>query len=303
MLKATAISMLLTSLLGCSSPGNTYNDLESPNLITHAPDDHPSHLAIAFSGGGIRGFMHLGVIKALEEEDIHADIVTGTSVGSIAAVLYASGMDYPHMEKAINQVEMSDILDLTLSSRGFIGGERLSDWINSQVEPSDLNQMPIPIGPVVTNLSKQKAMLITKGNPGHAVQTSSSIPGVFIPVEHQGDLLIDGGLLDVVPIDYAREMGADIVIGVDIYCGNQPTPTLDQNGLKTTFSAIRMVACKLSEAQIKGADILIQHNFELQDDSDEAKKTTIEADYVATKAVLPQIKQALLFHQVQHSSI
>ncbi|MFD2015290.1 patatin-like phospholipase family protein [Vibrio olivae] len=167
MFKIMTLLILFASIVGCSSKvNNTYNDLVSPDLTktkrqaeykTSAPT-----LGIAFGGGGVRGFMHLGVIKALKEANIHANVVTGVSAGSIAAVFYASGMDYQHLENTINNVEMSDVLDITLSSRGFIDGARLSDWINSQVKQSDLTQMPIPIGLVATNLSQQKSMLITK---------------------------------------------------------------------------------------------------------------------------------------------
>ena len=294
MLKIMTLSILTASIVGCSSASNnTYNDLVSSELTEHKTEYHTTTLGIAFGGGGIRGFMHLGVIKALEEANIHADVVTGVSAGSIAAVLYASGMDYQHLEKTITNVEMSDVLDLTLSSRGFIDGERLSDWINSQIEQSDLTQMPIPVGLVATNLSKQQSMLITKGNPGHAVQASSSIPGAFIPVENQGSVLVDGGLLDVVPVNYTRELGADIVIGVDIYCGNQSTPSINQSGVQVTISSFRMLTCKLSEHDLQGADILIQPDFDLKNDSEGAKQDAIQAGYMAAKAALPKIKLAL----------
>ncbi|MFB9134499.1 patatin-like phospholipase family protein [Vibrio olivae] len=303
MFKIMTLLILFASIVGCSSKvNNTYNDLVSPDLTktkrqaeykTSAPT-----LGIAFGGGGVRGFMHLGVIKALKEANIHANVVTGVSAGSIAAVFYASGMDYQHLENTINNVEMSDVLDITLSSRGFIDGARLSDWINSQVKQSDLTQMPIPIGLVATNLSQQKSMLITKGNPGHAVQASSSIPGAFIPVENQGNVLVDGGLLDVVPVNYTRELGADVVIGVDIYCGNQAAPSIDQSGMQITFSSFRMLTCKLSEADLNSADILIQPNFDLQSDSEEEKQAAINAGYMAAKAVLPKIRHALLSQKI-----
>ncbi|MFD2015289.1 patatin-like phospholipase family protein [Vibrio olivae] len=124
------------------------------------------------------------------------------------------------------------------------------------------------------------------------------MPGAFIPVENQGNVLVDGGLLDVVPVNYTRELGADVVIGVDIYCGNQAAPSIDQSGMQITFSSFRMLTCKLSEADLNSADILIQPNFDLQSDSEEEKQAAINAGYMAAKAVLPKIRHALLSQKI-----
>ncbi|WP_299141259.1 patatin-like phospholipase family protein [uncultured Vibrio sp.] len=190
MLKSFILTLVTLSLMACSTP-NVYNDLNAiPSTET---GDHD--LGIAFGGGGVRGFMHLGVIKALAEEGIAPDVVSGTSAGSIAATLYASGLSYEEMEIAIEKVGMSDIADFVFSSKGLVNGKNLSEWINSQVTYDDLSDMPMPVALTATNMTSRETVIIRSGNPGHAVQTSSTIPGAFVPVENQGDILVDGGFL------------------------------------------------------------------------------------------------------------
>ncbi|MEF1206432.1 patatin-like phospholipase family protein [Photobacterium damselae] len=113
----------------------------------------PRVLGVAFGGGGVRGVMHLGVIKALIEEGITPDLVTGTSAGSIAAVMFASGMGYTDMENILLNVSSSDLADVVISSKGLINGQKLSDWVNQHVNQTELDSMPIPVGITATNLN------------------------------------------------------------------------------------------------------------------------------------------------------
>ena len=294
--KLTLVTLLTLATLGvmaCSSP-NVYNDLIYNDFNTTAPMVNAKYqLGIAFGGGGVRGFMHLGVIKALEEAGIQPDVVSGTSAGSIAAILYASGMSVEAMIAAIEDIGMSDIADFVLSSKGLVNGKRLSDWINAQVEYDDLADMPMPLAVTATNMTTHKTVIIRSGNPGHAVQTSSTIPGVFIPVEHQGDLLIDGGIFSVVPVYTAKKLGAKRVIAVDIYCHNQTQPEVSAS--KLTLAVFRMQSCRLSRHELDSADIVISPLYEPNGIGAFDEKTqAINAGYLATKAVIPQIKALLL---------
>ncbi|GGQ27225.1 patatin-like phospholipase family protein [Shewanella litoralis] len=289
----TLLTVATLGLMACSSP-NLYNDLIYKDLNASTPTVNAEHqLGIAFGGGGIRGFMHLGVIKALEEAGIKPNVVSGTSAGSIAATLYASGMSYQAMAAAIEDVGMSDIADFVLSSKGLVNGKNLSDWINAQVEYDDLADMPMPVAVTATNMTTHNTVTIRSGNPGHAVQTSSTIPGVFIPVEHQGDILIDGGIFSVVPVYAAKQLGAKRVIAVDIYCHNQTQPQVSASQL--TLAVFRMQSCRLSQPELDSADIVISPLYEPNGIGGFDDKTqAIQAGYFATKAVIPQIKALLL---------
>lgn len=287
MLKSFILILVTLSLMACSTP-NVYNDLNAiPSTET---GEH--ELGIAFGGGGVRGFMHLGVIKALAEEGIAPDVVSGTSAGSIAATLYASGLSYEEMELAIEKVGMSDIADFVFSSKGLVNGKNLSEWINSQVTYDDLSDMPMPVALTATNMTSRETVIIRSGNPGHAVQTSSTIPGAFVPVENQGDILVDGGIFSVVPVYAAKDLGAKKVIAVDIYCHNQITPEVSAS--KITLAAFRMQSCRLSEQELNSADVVIRLDYEPNGSAAfNEKEQAIQAGYLAAKEAMPEIKAML----------
>ncbi|CDT79222.1 putative Acyl transferase/acyl hydrolase/lysophospholipase [Vibrio coralliirubri] len=287
MLKSFIVTLVTLSLMACSTP-NVYNDLNA--IPSTEMGEH--ELGIAFGGGGVRGFMHLGVIKALAEEGIAPDVVSGTSAGSIAATLYASGLSYEEMEIAIEKVGMSDIADFVFSSKGLVNGKNLSEWINSQVTYDDLSDMPMPVALTATNLTSRETVIIRSGNPGHAVQTSSTIPGAFVPVENQGDILVDGGIFSVVPVYAAKDLGAKKVIAVDIYCHNQITPEVSAS--KITLAAFRMQSCRLSEQELNSADVVIRPDYEPSGSAAfSEKEQAIQAGYLAAKEAMSEIKAML----------
>jgi len=198
MIRAILLACLTLLLFACT-PKQSYDNL------TALPIDHIRHAAfsqnktpvigIAFGGGGIRGFIHLGVIRALTEAGIRADVVTGTSAGAIAASFYASGMPYPEIEKTVLEAERSDLIDFTLfSAGGFVHGEVIAQWIKEKTGKSTIETMPIPLGITVTDLSHQESLLIVKGDVGQAVQASVSLPGAFIPYDANGSVYVDGGV-------------------------------------------------------------------------------------------------------------
>ncbi|WP_036827546.1 patatin-like phospholipase family protein, partial [Photobacterium sanctipauli] len=224
--------LMLVGLYGCSTV-NEYDDLTAVDIammptaeaaqveqVSSLSTDNPK-LAIAFGGGASRGMMHLGVMKALEEAGIKADIVTGTSVGSIAAALYSSH-EYHDVERKMFEFAEREIVDINLSRKGLIKGKALAKWVNKHTGYDDISDLPVTTGIVATNLTQQKAVMFTAGDIGEAVQTSSSVPGVFVPIYHNEDILVDGGVLSLVPVYAARQLGADIVIAVDVFCSLPP---------------------------------------------------------------------------------
>ncbi|ELB2048728.1 patatin-like phospholipase family protein [Vibrio parahaemolyticus] len=254
------VPLLFWGLYGCAS-GNQYNELTFSEvevfpaaIKTEDAQGSKPKLAIAFGGGASRGMMHLGVIKALDEAGIKADIVTGTSVGSIAAALYSSN-EYPDIERKMFEFSEHDIVDISLSRAGLIEGKALAKWVNQQTGYDDLRDLPITTGIVATNLTQKKAVMLTEGDIGEAVQTSSSVPGVFIPVHHNDDILVDGGILSLVPVYAARQLGADIVIGVDVFCSIPPP--LKDTAIDTMASSFWLQSCIVTKDEINSADIVI----------------------------------------------
>lgn len=295
-------SLLLVAVIGlsCQLSPNHYDTLQLQTLQqlrkqpASAPEpaqDQPL-LGIAFGGGGVRGFMHLGVIKALEQAAIKAPLVVGSSAGAIAAALYASGLSYARIEAAVLALSERQLADPVLSRQGFVNGQALAAWINSVVGGAPIEALPVRAAFTATDLQRGQAMLITAGNVGQAVQASSSIPGVFVPIQSNRHTLTDGGALALIPVAFTRALGAEVVLAVDVYCGaDQP---IEHNMINTLLAVFRLQSCELSAAEAAGADLLISPDFEPQSFRNfDSREAAIAAGYEAAMAVMPQLRALL----------
>lgn len=297
-LQLIAIGTLLLGIIfipvSCAK-SNVYNGLHAYTIDALKKEDRDNKkpkIAIAFGGGGIRGFMHLGVIKAFEEAGIKVDIVTGSSAGSIAATLYATGKPYHELEQIILNLKKDDIADFVLSTKGFINGQSIARWVNRVTGSPDISSLPFELGITVTELNSERSLLLREGNVGQAVQASSSIPGAFIPVKTNGKTFVDGGMLSLVPVRFAKALGADYVIGVDIYCGNKPV--YKDSTMGVLYTSFRIQNCALGMIEAKESDILIAPGYEPPTlSSFETKKESIDAGYKAAKAMMPKIKKGI----------
>ncbi|WP_051526765.1 patatin-like phospholipase family protein [Alkanindiges illinoisensis] len=173
-------------------------------------------IALALGGGGAKGFAHIGAIKVLESHGIKPKIVTGTSAGSFVGSLYASGKTPFQLQELALQLEEADIRDLTISKQGFITGQKLQDYVNKNVGNRPIQQFPIRFAAIATQLDNGQKVAFNRGNAGQAVRASCSIPNVFVPATIAGKRYVDGGLVSPIPVQTARDMGADIVIAIDI---------------------------------------------------------------------------------------
>jgi NTE family protein len=156
------------------------------------------------------------VIKVLESHGIKPKIVTGTSAGSFVGSLYASGKSPYQLQQIALNFKESDIRDLTLNRQGIIAGQKLQDFVNKNVANKPIEQFPIRFAAVATRLDNGRKADFIKGNVGQAVRASCSIPNVFVPAVIGGTKYVDGGLISPIPVKTAKDMGADIVIAVDI---------------------------------------------------------------------------------------
>jgi len=297
MLPRLFVAILLAGLLGACATSNRYDALtalraeELPQAVSRGPVANP-RLGIAFGGGGVRGFMHLGVLRALEEAGIRADVVTGTSAGAIAAALYASGMPYRQMEAAALSVSELELADLVFSREGFVRGRALAAWLNEMTGHRQITALPIRLGVTVTDLEKGESLLVIDGEVGQAVQASASVPGAVMPVHANAATYVDGGILSLVPVRFARSLGAEVVIAIDIYCGNQTA--LKGNALDTVLRTLRLQSCKLSQAEAEEADFLIRPAFEPESYSNfDQREEAIMAGYLAARAIIPALRERL----------
>jgi NTE family protein len=173
-------------------------------------------IGLALGSGGARGFAHLGVLKVLEEENIPISYIAGSSIGALVAALYASGLGLDRLYKLAKSFRRNDFIDLTIPKMGLIAGKRITEFIRLLTKGKQIEELAIPVAIVATDLQTGAKVVFRQGDVARAVRASISIPGIFVPAEVDGRLLVDGGVVDRVPVSVAREMGADIVIAVDV---------------------------------------------------------------------------------------
>ena len=182
----------------------------------------PPKIGLALGSGSARGWAHIGVVHALAEAGIHIDYIAGTSIGSVVGAVYASG-NIDTLEKVVLQLDWKQIVyffDVVLPKSGLIDGKKLSAFVRSYVDGiKNIEDLPIPLCAVSTNLATGDEVIIQSGDIIDAVRASISVPGIFTPVKKNGAFLVDGGLVNPVPVSVARQMGADFVIAVDLNHG------------------------------------------------------------------------------------
>ena len=297
MIKAPlALTLLATSLIACTSttaPSKT--PIKSPT-----PPKTPT-VALVLGGGGAKGFAHVGVIKVLEQNGIKPDLIVGTSSGSLVGSLYASGKSARELEDIATHVSNDELLDYTLSKQGFIEGIKLQNWVNAQVGNRPIEALPIRFAVIATNLSTTSAnaqkTVFSTGDTGLAVRASSSVKGVFIAPRIQTSTgnhrYADGGLSSLVPVQTAKDMGAKIVIAVDL-----TAPASTSAHQKPDFWALIDQSLQVMPhrpmAELALADVIIRPEVGNTGTTDTVnRERIIKAGEVATMAKISAIKQAL----------
>lgn len=213
-------------------------------------------VAIALGGGGAKGFAHIGVLKVLESHGIKPKIVTGTSAGSFVGSIYASGKSPYQLQQIAVNLKESDIRDLTLNRQGVILGQKLQDYVNRQISNKPIEQFPIRFAAVATRLDNGKRADFIKGNAGQAVRASCSIPNVFVPATIGSTKYVDGGLVSPIPVQTAKDMGADIVIAVDISA--RPVKDKGMNMFGLLDQTINIMGQQSINKELSQANIVIQ---------------------------------------------
>lgn len=275
-LLATALGLML--LAGCATPPPA-----PPKTVK---------IGLALGGGAARGFAHIGVIKALESQGIIPDIIIGTSAGSVVGALYAAGNNGFELQKLAHRLDQSKISDWALPDRGILKGEALQQFINDVVAQRPLEGLKKPFAAVATDLQSGESVIFRTGNTGMAVRASSTVPGVFQPVSINGREYVDGGLSSLVPVAGARQMGADVVIAVDI--GARPDNRNVRGTLDILLQTVTIMGRNLASHELKDADIVIRPQVGSVGATDfQARHDAILEGEKAAMGALPQIREAL----------
>ena len=267
----------------------------SPPAVEAKPP-RPVKVGLALGGGAARGFAHIGVIKALEAQGIVPDIVVGTSAGSLVGALYAAGNNGFALHKLALEMEEAAISDwsvpLFAKTTGVLKGEALQNYVNRTVNNVPLEKLKIRFGAVATDLNSGQPILFQRGNTGTAVRASSAVPSVFQPVRIGEHSYVDGGLVSPVPVRFAREMGADFVIAVNI--SSQPEAQASSSSVDVLLQTFAIMGQSLNQHELKDADIVIQPRLGGMKGSDfNGRNMAILAGEQAATALMPEIRRKL----------
>jgi NTE family protein len=262
----------------------------APETLKPAP---PPKIALALGGGAVRGFAHVGVIKILEAQGIVADIVVGTSAGSLVGALYAGGYSGFELQKIAMQLDESSVGDWIFPDRGFIKGELLQNFINSALKNRPIEKLNKTFAVVATDLRSGAPIVFRTGDTGIAVRASSSIPGVFQPVTINGREYVDGGLVSPVPVKVAKSLGADIVIAVDI--GSKPKFANVEGTLGILLQTFNIMSESISAYELAQAEVVIRPNMESIGSADfNNRNLAILEGEKAALAAIPAIREKIL---------
>lgn len=256
-------------------------------------------IGLALGGGAARGFAHIGVIKALESHGIKPNLVVGTSAGSVIAALYAAGNKGTDLNRIALTLDEAAITDWALPFSGKFGGmikgDALQNMINRLVKNQSIENTPIPLGIVATDLKTGQGVLFQRGDMGQAVRASCSVPSIFQPTIINGREYVDGGLVSPVPVRYAKQMGADFVIAVNI--STEPS-TQDSSG---TFGVLlqttSIMGQSINQLELEYAQIVIRPELNSMRGTDfKSRNAAILAGEEATLKQIDQIKFKLGIH-------
>ncbi|MES3024796.1 MAG: patatin-like phospholipase family protein [Pseudomonadota bacterium] len=286
-----ALALLMSA---CGSPPPVQEPLKPAVALPAAP--RKIKIGLALGGGAARGFAHIGVIKALEAQGIYPEIVVGTSAGSVVGALYAAGNDGFALQKTAMEMDEASISDWAMplfgKTSGVLKGEALQNYVNKAVRNLPIEKLKINFGVVATDLNSGKPILFQRGNTGQAVRASSSVPGVFQPVKIGANSYVDGGLVAPVPVRFAREMGAEFIIAVNI--STQTDAQAAVSSMEVIMQTFAIMGQSLNQHELRDADVVIQPSLPHMKGGDfNGRNLAILAGERAAAAMMPQIKARL----------
>lgn len=212
-------------------------------------------IGLALGGGAVLGAAHIGVLRALEEMDVEISFVTGTSIGAFVGALYAFGNTSKDIEEIALELNWMDISEIAIFQNGLLSNAKLGKLLETSLGDKKIEDADIPLAVIATDISNGDKVVLDKGSVAQAVMASTCIPGVFSPIECDDKLLVDGGIVENIPIDTVKKMGADYVIGVDLNAKQalkKPDSILD-----VMINSFHFTLKTAAKYQTEDADILI----------------------------------------------
>jgi NTE family protein len=289
----TAISLLLFSVIALT--GCVTTPASQPEIApSEVPESEltPPKIALVLGGGAAKGFAHIGVIKALEAHHITPDVIVGTSAGSVVGALYAAGYNGFDLQRIALSMDETTVRDWVLPNRGFIRGNALQRFVNEAVQNRPIEQLNRTLAVVATDLQSGEPMVFRAGNTGAAVTASSSVPGIFQPVKIGDREYVDGGLVSPVPVKVARDLGADIVIAVDI--SDRPMLSRLRDTIDVLLQTFTIMGRTIARQELVTADVVISPDIsQLTSTNFESKNYAVIEGEKAGLAAIPRIQELI----------
>jgi len=253
------------------------------------PPPKPPRIGLALGGGAARGFAHIGVIQVLEEAGLKPDLVVGTSAGSLVAALYASGKSGAELATLADAMDETAFADWSYPGRGLIRGEALAKFVRDHTAGRTIEQLRLPLGIVATDLDSGQPILFQRGDVGTAVRASSAVPAVFQPVRIGSREYVDGGLVAPVPVRFAKAMGAELVIAVDISAPPEGNATGD--AVRMLLQTFAIMGRSINNFELRDADVVLRPSLAGVSGADfAARKRSIQAGREAALAQLADLR-------------
>ncbi len=250
-------------------------------------------VGLALSGGAARGIAHIGALKALSEARIPIDIIAGASSGALIGALYASGLDIDKIEEKALALKWRELADFTLPKMGLISGKGIEEFVSEHTGVRNFKELKIPLAIVTTDLISEREVIFKEGPLARIVQASCSIPGVYTPVKYEGMLLVDGGVVNILPTDVLHRMGADFVIGVDVNTRATISPE-PKNVFQVILQSWDVISRQGAERAKKDADLVIYPEVgDISKVDLKRARELLQAGYRATQEVIPQLKKEM----------
>ena len=258
-------------------------------------------VGVALGGGFARGIAHLGVLRVLEEERIPVDYLAGTSAGAMLAIAYASGHPIHEIVAQARATRFKDFGNWKLSWLGLASNQKLAHYPRKFLGVSTFEELRIPLAIAATDLGSGEPVYFKSGALGPALRASCAYPGMFVPVEVDGRMLVDGFLAAPVPVDALRKMGADVVIAIFLEAANNRRPTSIVDVIGLSFAILQRHA---DLEWRRTADVIVEPIVKdfLWDDFEKTSEL-IAAGEIAGRAALPKIRTALTMKAGQDSTV
>ena len=297
---ALRAAILVVALAGCATlPPPAPISQDEPAPVPEPPP--PPKIALVLGGGAAKGFAHIGVIKSLESHGFQPDILVGTSAGSVVGALYAAGYGGFELQRIALAMEEKAFSDWTIPNRGFIKGEALQNFINEAVGNRPIEQLTRKLAIVATDLQSGELIVFERGDTGLAVRASSSVPGVFQPVKFNNREYVDGGLVSPVPVKTARDLGADVIVAVNI--SDRPKLSRLKDTIDVMMQTFTIMGGIIAEKELAFADVVVEPDISALNSAnfESRNQAIIEGEKAGLQALMKLKEKIAAYYEAKNA--